>query len=277
MTTAVDLHFEVDGSGPPVFLLHGFPETHICWDQVVERLVSTHTVVRPDLRGYGDSPLAVTDLSKRAMAADVLALAAQLGFEQFAVVGHDRGGLVAQRLALDHPDAVSHLAVLDIVPVLDMWESVNADLAVAAWHLFFMAQPPPLPEQLLGGAIDEFVDHFLDGWSTVPGAITSVARDAYHSALRRPEAIHAVCEDYRAGATVDIDHDRADREAMVRIAAPMLVLWQEPGGTPPPFDPVEIWSRWAGSVEGYGLDCGHFLPEERPAEVAEAVTGLLKR
>jgi len=277
MTTAVDLNFEVDGSGPPVFLLHGFPETHVCWDDVAERLAPTHTVVRPDLRGYGESPLSASDFSKRAMAADVVALAGRLGYEQFAVVGHDRGGLVGQRLALDHPDAVTHLAVLDIVPVLDLWESINADFALAAWHLFFLAQPPPLPERLLAGAIDDFVDHFLDGWTTVPGAITPEAREAYHAAASRPEAIRSVCEDYRAGATVDLEHDRADRNAGRRIAAPVLVLWQEPGGAPPPFDPLQIWDGWADSVEGCGLDCGHFLPEERPAEVAAAVEGLLKR
>jgi haloacetate dehalogenase len=275
--TTVDLHHEMHGSGPPVMLLHGFPETHACWDAVAERLAPTHTVIRPDLRGYGSSPSSTTDFSKRAMAADVVALARRLGHERFAVVGHDRGGLVGQRLALDHPGTVTHLAVLDIVPVLDMWESIDAGGAVAAWHLFFLAQPSPLPEQLLAGAPGAFVDHFLDGWSTVPGAITDRARAAYHRAFARPEAIHAVCEDYRAGATVDVDHDRADREAGRRIEAPVLVLWQEPGGAPPPFDPVGIWGRWADAVTGEGLDCGHFLPEERPDEVASAVQALLLR
>jgi haloacetate dehalogenase len=277
MTPTVELNFEVHGSGPPVVLLHGFPETHVCWDAVTECLASTNTVIRPDLRGYGESPMSVTDFSKRAMADDVVALATRLGYEQFAVVGHDRGGLVGQRLALDHPDAVTHLAVLDIVPVLDMWESINADVALSAWHLFFLSQPAPLPEKLLGGSSAEFVDHFLDGWSTVPGAITVDARRAYHEALARPEAIHAVCEDYRAGASVDLEHDRADRRAGRRISVPVTVLWQEPGGQPAPFDPVAIWSGWADSVDGCGLDCGHFIPEERPAEVANAVKALLKR
>jgi haloacetate dehalogenase len=274
---ALELNFEMGGSGPPLFLLHGFPQTHICWDAVAERLSSTNTVIRPDLRGYGASPLSVTDLSKRAMAADVLALATRLGHERFAVVGHDRGGLVGQRLALDHPDAVTHLAVLDIIPVLDMWEAVDAGVALGAWHLFFLAQPPPLPEALLGAAPAEFVDHFLDGWSTVPGAITDRARAAYHKAFARSEAIHAVCDDYRAGATIDLDHDRTDRDDGRRIGAPVLVLWQEPGGAPAPFDPMKIWGRWADSVEGHGLDCGHFIPEERPDEVASAVKALLQR
>jgi len=272
----VDLNVEVDGSGPPVVLLHGFPETHKCWDAVALRLRETHTVIRPDLRGYGASPLTVDDFSKRAMAADVLALAAGLGFERFAVIGHDRGGLVGQRLALDHPDAVTHLVVLDIVPVLDMWDSINAGGALGAWHLFFLAQPSPLPEALIAGAPEVFVDHFLDGWSTVPGAIRADARRAYHAALSRPEAIRAVCDDYRAGASVDLEHDRADRDAGRRIAAPVIVLWQEPGGRPAPFDPVAIWSGWAESVAGYGVDCGHFIPEERPDEVVDALRTLMK-
>jgi haloacetate dehalogenase len=172
---------------------------------------------------------------------------------------------------------VSHLAVLDIVPVLEMWESIDADAAVGAYHLFFLAQPGDLPERLLAGDPAAFVNSFLDGWTTVSGAISDTARAAYERAFARPETIHAVCEDYRAGATVDLDHDRADREAGRRITAPTLVLWQAPGGAPPPFDPLAIWRRWADNVEGHGLDCGHFVPEERPEEVAAALRELLKR
>jgi len=209
------------------------------------------------------------------MARDVLGLMRGLGFDRFAVAGHDRGGLVAQRLALEHPEAVSHLAILDIAPVLDMWESVGADAAVGAYHLFFLAQPPDLPERLLAGAPEAFVDSFLDGWCAVDGAIPDAARAAYYRAFARPEGIRSVCEDYRAGATVDLEHDRGDREAGRRIAAPVLVLWQEPGGTPAPFDPLATWRRWADGVTGHGLDAGHFLPEERPDEVAAALRELV--
>jgi len=244
---------------------------------VTERLAGEFMVVCPDLRGYGESPKSGSDFSKRTMGADVLALMHQLGYERFAVAGHDRGALVGQRLALEHPEAVSHLAVLDNVPVLDMWESIGADAAVGAYHLFFLAQPSDLPERLLAGSPEAFVDSFLDGWTTVGGTISDEARAAYHRTFSCPEDIRAVCEDYRAGATVDLEHDRADGEAGRRIAAPLLVLWQEPGGAAPPFDPLAIWRGWADDVTGRGLDCGHFLPEERPDEVAAALRELLAR
>lgn len=221
-------------------------------------------VVCPDLRGYGESPKSGSDFSKRAMAADVLALMHQLGYERFAVAGHDRGALVGQRLALEHPEAVSHLAVLDNVPVLDMWESIGADAAVGAYHLFFLAQPSDLPEHLLAGSPEAFVDSFLDGWTTVGGAISDEARAAYHRAFSCPEDIRAVCEDYRAGATVDLEHDRADREAGRRLAAPLLVLWQEPGGAAPPFDPLAIWRGWRTTSRGAGSTAGTSCPRNGP-------------
>jgi haloacetate dehalogenase len=273
----VELHHEVRGSGPPIVLLHGFPETHVCWRAVADRLADAFTVVSPDLRGYGDSPLRTGDLSKRAMATDVVALMSSLGHERFAVAGHDRGGLVGQRLALDRPDAVTHLTVLDIVPVLDMWSAITADAALGAYHLFLLAQPADLPERLIAGAPEAFADSFLDGWTMVEGAIDDASRATYHRAIARPDAIADICDDYRAGATVDLDHDREAREAGRRITAPVQVLWQAPGGAPPPFDPIEIWGRWADDVEGQGLDCGHFLPEERPAEVADAIRSWRRR
>ncbi len=243
---------------------------------MAERLRDDFTVVRPDLPGYGDSATVPRhDSSKRAMAGEVLMLMRQLGFERFAVAGHDRGGLVGQRLALEHPEVVTHLAILDIVPVLDMWESVGADMALGAYHLFFLAQSPDLPETLLAGASQSFIDSFLDGWCAVYGAIPDTARASYHRAFARPEGIRGVCEDYRAGATVDLEHDRADRAAGGRIIAPLIVLWQEPGGNRAPFDPLAIWRQWADDVTGQGLDAGHFLPEERPDDGATALRELV--
>jgi pimeloyl-ACP methyl ester carboxylesterase len=209
------------------------------------------------------------------MASDVMTLMRSLGHERFDVAGHDRGALVGHRLALDHPDAVRRLVVLDVVPALDLWDAVDAVFAVSAYHLFLLAQPPDLPERLLAGAPGAFVDSFLDGWSVVEGAISSESRAAYHAAFASDEGIHAVCEDYRAGATIDVEHDRADRDHGRQLTCPVMVLWQQPGGRPPPFDPQEIWRRWAGEVVGEGLDCGHFLPEERPDDVAAALRQFL--
>jgi haloacetate dehalogenase len=209
----------------------------------------------------------LTDMSKRSMAAAAVALMDALGHESFAVAGHDRGGLVAQRIALDHPERVSALAVLDIIPVLDMWGFVDAGVAMAGYHLFFLAQPAPLPERLLAGDPGAFVDSFLDGWTALPGAIDEEHRRIYHAAFDPA----AVCADYRAGADVDLQHDREDREAGRRISAPTHVLWQAPGGMAPPFNPVDIWRGWADEVSGEGIDCGHFLPEEQPDAVAAAL------
>lgn len=207
------------------------------------------------------------------MAEGALELMTGLGHDRFAVAGHDRGGLVAARLALDHPEAVTSLAVLDIVPVLDMWESITADAALGAYHLFLLAQSPEVVEPMLRSAPKAFVDSFLDGWTHVPGAIDADHRAAYYQAFDPA----GVCADYRAGATVDLEHDRADRDAGHRIAAPTVVLWQEPDGTPPPFDPLAIWQSWADDVTGHGLDSGHFLPEERPDHVATAIREHLDR
>jgi haloacetate dehalogenase len=271
----VNLHYVVEGSGPPLVLLHGFPESHRCWDAVARRLAARFTIVRPDLRGYGESAKPADGYSKRTMASDVLALMKSLGHERFDVAGHDRGALVGYRLALDHPAAVRRLAVMDVVPALDLWEAVNAAFAVSAYHLFLLAQPPDLPERLIGGAPQVFVDSFLDGWSLNGNAISAERRAAYHAAFATAEAIHAMCEDYRAGASVDVDHDRADRDRGRQLQCSVLVLWQQPGGAPPPFDPLEIWRRWADDVVGRGLDCGHFLPEERPEDVAAELIRFL--
>jgi haloacetate dehalogenase len=279
-TGEVALHVAVGGDGPPVALLHGYPQTHVAWHAVAPRLAERFTVVCPDLRGYGasDKPPGDPDhqrYAKRAMAGDVAALMATLGHDRFAVVGHDRGALVGHRLALDSRAAVSRLAVLDVLPQLDMWAAMNRDFGLAGWHLFFLAQPPDLPERLIGADPDLFLAHTVRAWGGGDGVVTAEALAAYRGAFADPRTIHATCEDYRAGATVDVANDGADRDRGRRISAPVLLLWGQPPGMELPFDPLAVWRRWAGDVDGGPLPRGHFLAEERPDEVADALRRFL--
>jgi haloacetate dehalogenase len=276
----VTLHAAVAGDGPPVVLLHGYPQTHVAWHAVAPRLAERFTVVCPDLRGYGasDKPPGDPDhrcYAKRAMAGDVAALMAALGHDRYAVVGHDRGALVGHRLALESPEAVTHLAVLDVLPQLDMWQAMNREFGLAGYHLFFLAQPADFPERLIGADPDLFLSHTLQAWSGTEGAITQEALAAYREAFADPRMIHATCEDYRAGATVDVAHDAADRDQGRRIQAPLLLLWGQPPGLALPFDPLAVWRRWATDVTGRSLPCGHFLAEERPDEVLDALQEFL--
>jgi haloacetate dehalogenase len=278
----VSLQVATKGQGPPVLLLHGFPETHLAWREVAPRLAARHRVVCADLRGYGESDKPPGDgdhrtYAKRSMAADAVRLMAALGCARFGVVGHDRGGLVALRAGLDHPDRVSHVAVLDILPSSDMWRALSGVAGVFAFHLYLLAQPPPLPEHLLGANPNAFFGHFLDAWTKVPGAIPPEIREAYLLASRDPASVHAICEDYRASAFVDPPDEDADRKAGRRLAMPTLAMWQDPGDQPLPFDPQAVWGAWAPQLQTSVLPCGHFLPEERPAEVAAAVQALLAR
>ena len=270
----------VGGSGPPLLLLHGYPQSHLMWARVVDRLAARFTVVAADLRGYGRSSAPPSQkgerYSKRVMAKDALALMAALGFEAFAVAGHDRGGRVAYRLALDHPRQVTKIATLDIVPTAEMWAGMDAARAMAVYHWMFLAQPEPLPETLIGGAADLYLDHTLKSW-TGDQSLKSFAPEAlaaYHAAMRDPARVHAMCEDYRAGATIDRALDDADRAAGRRIEAPMLALWGAHGIPAKGEGPLEVWRRWATDVSGHAIACGHFLPEEAPEETAEALDGF---
>jgi len=269
VTTTVDgadVAAHVGGDGPALLLLHGFPQTHEVWRHVAPELARSHTVICPDLPGYGDSAVPES-LAKRTTARTLLEVARRLGHGRVAVVGHDRGALVALRAALDHPEVVTHLAVLDVLPTVETWDALHGTAGVFAFHLFLLAHPAPLPETMIGADPDGFFGHFLDAWTVVPGAIPPEVRERYLAACRRPETIRAICEDYRAGATVDVDHDRADRERGRRVAAPTLALWQDPGDAVLPFDPGEVWSRWTGTLSTATLGAGHFLPEEVPADV----------
>jgi haloacetate dehalogenase len=268
------LRVAIGGAGPPVLLLHGFPQTHIAWRAVAPLLAERFRVVCPDLPGYGASAPAVR-YAKRTTAATMVALMRELGHERFAVVGHDRGALVAFRAALDHPDVVQRLAVLDVIPTVDMWAALQGPAGVFAFHLYLLAHPTDLPERMIAADPDTFFGHFLDIWTRHPAGIPSDVRAAYLAACRTPEVVHAICEDYRASATVDVEHETADRQAGRRIGVPVLAMWQDPGEAALPFDPVDVWSSWAPDLRTRVLPGGHFLPEECPDEVSAAVTELL--
>jgi haloacetate dehalogenase len=271
-TDSGPLHYERAGDGEPVLLLHGFPQTRHAWHRVAPRLAQHCTVVVPDLPGYGANELPpADDYSKRAIARAMLQLMAAEGHSRFSVAGHDRGGRVAYRLALDHGDAVRRLAVLDIVPTLEVLEHTDHRLALGTYHWFFLAQPAPLPETLIGGAPGFFVQHTIRSWAGRPEAIGQEAMAAYQRAFARTSVIRAACEDYRAGIGADAEHDRADREAGRRIACPLLALYgaQESDGRP--LDWIGIWRRWANDVTGREIACGHFLMEEAPEDTAETL------
>ncbi|MEU3254526.1 alpha/beta hydrolase [Streptomyces sp. NPDC006997] len=275
----VTLNAAVGGSGSPVVLLHGFPQTHLMWRHVAADLAADHTVICPDLRGYGasDKPAEAADgsaYSKRAMAADVVALARALGHDRFALAGHDRGALVAFRAGLDHPETVTHLALLDIVPTLDMWDVLHGTSAAVGFHLYLMAQPPGLPEELIGAAPDAFFGHFLDLWTRDPDAVPAEVRAAYLRACR--ESVPSIVADYRASAGVDVEHDTADRTAGTTLRMPVSVLQQD-WGAALGYDATALWRAWAPDLNHSTVTCGHFMAEEDPTTVVKALRDLLAR
>jgi haloacetate dehalogenase len=268
--------------GPPVLLLHGFPQTHAMWHRVARLLADEHQLVMADLRGYGDSsqPPGEADhanYSKRTMAQDMAALMSALGHERFALVGHDRGGRVAHRLALDHAQRVSALCVLDIAPTLDMYDATDKRFASAYFHWFHLIQPAPLPERMIGGDSKFYLHWTLGGRGR--DSLKHIEPEAlaeYERCFCRPEAIHGACEDYRAAAGIDLDHDRASRAAGQKIACDMQVLWAAHGVVQRLFKPLDLWqAQCAGQVSGAALPCGHFVPEELPGETAAALRGML--
>jgi haloacetate dehalogenase len=271
------------GTGPPLVLLHGFPETHLMWRDVAPALARDFTVICPDLRGYGASgkPPSTPDhapYAKRALALDVVRLMERHGFGRFAMAGHDRGGRVVYRLALDHPDRVERLALLDVIPTGEAFERADARFALSFWPWSLLAQPEPLPERLIGAVPEAIIDAALGGWGSDPSSFPPEVRKAYIDALRDPMSLHAICEEYRAAAALDRETDRADRDAGRRIAAPALVLFSAGG----PLDewyredggPLEIWRRWAKDVRGGAVAGGHFFPEQRPDETAHRLRGF---
>ena len=271
----------VAGSGPPLLLLHGFPETHVMWRDIAVALAQRFSVVVADLRGYGQSGCPGSDAdhtaySKRAMAHDMVQVMNALGFDRFMVAGHDRGGRVAYRLALDHPEIVSKLAVLDVIPTAAAWDRADARLALAFWPWSLLAQPEPLPERLLAAAPDAVVDNAIARWGSAPDAFPAEVREAYIEALRDPAHVHAICEEYRAAAGIDREHDVQDQADGHRIKCPMLALWSGEGGLENWYahegGPLAIWRQWADRVEGGPVKGGHFFPEEHPGETAAALS-----
>ncbi len=270
------------GDGPPLLLLHGFPQTHVMWHKIAPTLARNHTVVAIDLRGYGWSSMPLTDVShrpysKRAMAADAIEVMEALGHVRFAVVGHDRGGRVAYRLALDHPGRVVRLAVLDIIPTATMWSLMDAKRALRTYHWSMLAQPAPMPETLLAGAPLAWLDHTLASWTAKRSLedFDPRALAHYRAAFNDPSHIHALCEDYRAGATVDREDDEADLAAGRRITSPTLALWGRVGIPAGGRSPGEIWADWATDLSTHVVEAGHFVAEEDPVGTLAALNRFL--
>jgi haloacetate dehalogenase len=268
------------GSGSPILLLHGFPQTHLMWRGVAPALARDFTVVCADLRGYGRSacPPSTPDhapYAKRAMAADMVMVMERLGFGHFSVAGHDRGGRVAYRMALDHPDRIERVAVLDVLPTETVWSRADARFALAYWPWSLLAQPEPLPERIVAAAPEAVVDDALESWGSPPATFPPDVWAAYVEALRDPAHIHAICEEYRAAATLDREHDQADRASGRRITSPILALWSAKGALADWYGdiggPLALWRAWCDDVRGHAVDAGHFFPEEAPLQTADAL------
>ncbi len=269
----------IAGSGPPLLLLHGHPQTHLTWHKIAGRLAQDHTVVAADLRGYGDSSKPDggehhVNYSKRAMAADQVEVMAALGFPKFAVVGHDRGGRVAHRMALDHRDAVTRLAVFDIAPTKTMYERTDKAFATRYFWWFFLIQPFDLPERMIAADPEFFLRKHIEGQSKTAGATSEEVFQEYLRCYRDPLTQHAICEDYRAAAGIDLEHDAADTEC--RVTAPLLALWGALGTVGALYDVLETWREKADDVQGHALDCGHTLQEEAPDAVLAALLPFLQ-
>src|SRR5271167_5144770 len=276
-TSGAEINLVTGGSGLPLLLLHGYPQTHLMWRKVATRLAAEFTVVIPDLRGYGDSskPPAGPDnenYSKRALALDQVETMAALRFKRFAVAGHDRGARVAHRLARDHGERIERLALLDIVPTLYRFETIDQKAATSSWHWFFLIQPRGFPERLIGSEAEFFLRHQLSTLLRDPAKLAPEEFAEYLRCFRNPETIRATCDEYRAGASIDLVHDRADRGR--KLTMPLLVLWGRRSSQGSAYDVLTVWREHAETISGRGIDSGHFLPEEAPEETYRALRGF---
>ena len=274
-----NLFLRIGGSGPPLLMLHGYPQTHVIWHRVAPRLAEQFTVILPDLRGYGQSRAPAPDdahrhYSKRTMAQDMVQLMTALGHERFFLAGHDRGARVGYRLALDHPERVQRFAALDIIPTLDMWERMDADRALGSYHWMFLAVPPPVPERLIAADPDFYIRHLLARWAGHGAQLDERAVAAYVEQFRDPAVVAATCADYRAGASIDRADDAADRRKDRKIACSVLIVWGRGYLGARTSSPLAVWRRWADDAREVALDCGHFIAEEKPDECAAALAGF---
>ncbi|WP_394708207.1 alpha/beta fold hydrolase [Breoghania sp.] len=276
------LHVRIGGEGPPLVLLHGYPQSGVMWHKVVPDLSKHFTCIIPDLRGYGQSSIPASQAgqgySKRAMGQDIAAMMTRLGHESFALVGHDRGARVAYRMGLDHGDRLTRIAVLDILPTLEYWRQMDWRYGLKIYHWLFLAQPYPLPENLISGASTYYLQHTLASWTAARNlsAFDARALEHYRTFFADPARIHALCEDYRAGAGLDMDQDAADREAGRTIDVPLLALWGG-HGLAPGSSPLDVWREWAPGAQGQAINAGHFVAEENPEETTEALLAFLRR
>jgi haloacetate dehalogenase len=275
-----EIFLRIGGKGPPLLLLHGYPQTHLIWHRIAPTLARSFTLVMPDLRGYGRSKGPPPDAehraySKRSMAGDMIAVMERLGFKRFRLAGHDRGARVAYRLCLDHPERVEQVAVLDVVPTLEVWDEMDWQRALGTYHWPFLAVPAPLPERLIGAEPEFFVRHLIQRWAGREDALDPEAVADYVAQFRNPAVIASTCEDYRAGASIDREHDLADRQAGRKIACPLLVIWGRDYSASAA-SPAEVWRRWADRVEEVALDCGHFIAEEEPQACADALIDFFR-
>lgn len=267
--TGATIHARVGGAGEPLLLLHGYPQTHVMWHGIADELAKTHRVIVADLRGYGDSIAHDKDFSFRAMARDQVELMQALGHSRFDVVAHDRGARTAHRMTLDHPHAVRSVALIDILPTLDVWRTMDDWLAKRYYHWMFLAQPGEMPHRLICGDPILFLHSALIGLSGAVDLFHPDAMAAYERAASNPSVVAAWCGDYSAAASIDLDHDRMDLGRTNPI--PCLVLWGGKGVVDHHLDPVTAWQAWFPNATGHAIDAGHFLVEERPAEVLNAL------